>query len=185
MRPYSDGCGPRRAARAPSPATSPATACPSVPCLLLLPDRPAVARSHVRAHRAYCRPAETSWQSAKRARRAAAARYDERIADVANCDAVGLRPSGRQETRHRLAEWLLAEPERVPVDRKKPARAGHTEHPPDLLRIRVVVDPGIVRPDAEERDVDPLACERCERLRIRGVAREEHATVALREQIAV
>src|SRR6266404_2418958 len=135
---------------------------------------------------AYCRPAGTSRQSAKRQRRAAAARDDERVADLANRDAIRLRSGGGEEARHRLAERLLAEPERVPVDGHEPARPRHLEHAPRLLGIGVVLDPRIVGADAEDRDVDArLPGKRGERLGVRAVAREEHAALALRQEITV
>ena len=88
-------------------------------------------------------------------------------------------PRRRQQPAHRLLHRLAAEPERRVVHRQEVPRAQRLEHPPCLLRRRVIGDPWVVRTDRQDGEVHPSgAAQPGERVGIGGVAREEHRHAA-------
>lgn len=78
----------------------------------------------------------------------------ESLANFAKRDALRSVTKDSLEALDGFPQWLETEPERLMVHRHDESRAGCSCHRHCLLRRAVRLDPGIVRPDRHDREID-------------------------------
>lgn len=108
------------------------------------------------------------------------------LAETSVQDAGAIVARGDQEPLQRLAHRLIGEFEGRVVNGQKEPRAQADEHAPDLFGRGVHVVPGVVRADAESREIDGTdrLCGTGDLFGVGGIAGENEGALRVGERVA-